>query len=69
MNEDLSHVTHTLLTQVDAGEVANRRLLNEIQSLKGNIRVYCRVRPALKKELSSSSSGAFAGAIVAGFQM
>lgn len=31
-------------------EVDRKRLLNEVQELKGNIRVFCRVRPNLKDE-------------------
>ncbi|KAG2621277.1 hypothetical protein PVAP13_3NG247400 [Panicum virgatum] len=34
----------------------NRKLYNQIQDLKGNIRVYCRVRPFLPGQISSSSS-------------
>ncbi len=29
-----------------ATQEENRRLYNEVQDLKGNIRVFCRVRPA-----------------------
>ncbi|KAL6638395.1 hypothetical protein ACP70R_023890 [Stipagrostis hirtigluma subsp. patula] len=34
----------------------NRKLYNQIQDLKGNIRVYCRVRPFLPGQISSTSS-------------
>ncbi|KAF0896475.1 hypothetical protein E2562_024336 [Oryza meyeriana var. granulata] len=34
----------------------NRKLYNQIQDLRGNIRVYCRVRPFLPGKVSSSSS-------------
>ncbi|TVU49894.1 hypothetical protein EJB05_01234 [Eragrostis curvula] len=34
----------------------NRKLYNQIQDLKGNIRVYCRVRPFLPGQISSSST-------------
>ncbi|PNT62986.1 kinesin-like protein KIN-14P [Brachypodium distachyon] len=34
----------------------NRKLYNQLQDLKGNIRVYCRVRPFLPGKVSSSSS-------------
>lgn len=34
----------------------NRKLYNEIQDLKGNIRVYCRVRPFLPGQTNSSTS-------------
>lgn len=35
-------------------ETLRRKLHNELQDLKGNIRVYCRVRPVLPKEITSS---------------
>ncbi|KAE8803193.1 kinesin-4-like [Hordeum vulgare] len=34
----------------------NRKLYNQVQDLRGNIRVYCRVRPFLPGKVSSSSS-------------
>ncbi|XP_072953882.1 kinesin-like protein KIN-14Q [Typha angustifolia] len=34
----------------------NRRLYNQVQDLKGNIRVYCRVRPFLPGEQNSAST-------------
>ncbi|KAK8931113.1 Kinesin-4 [Platanthera zijinensis] len=46
MLKDLIDVTenyHTVLAE-------NRKLFNELQELKGNIRVYCRVRPFLLEE-------------------
>ncbi|KAG1338750.1 kinesin-like protein KIN-14F [Cocos nucifera] len=35
----------------------NRKLYNQVQDLKGSIRVYCRVRPFLAGQLSSSTIG------------
>ncbi|KAL6902279.1 hypothetical protein ACP4OV_005155 [Aristida adscensionis] len=35
----------------------NRRLYNQVQDLKGSIRVYCRVRPFLPGQVSSSTVG------------
>ncbi|XP_008807759.2 LOW QUALITY PROTEIN: kinesin-like protein KIN-14F [Phoenix dactylifera] len=35
----------------------NRKLYNQVQDLKGSIRVYCRVRPFLPGQLSSSTIG------------
>ncbi|XP_020589107.1 kinesin-like protein KIN-14F isoform X2 [Phalaenopsis equestris] len=35
----------------------NRRLYNQVQDLKGSIRVYCRVRPFLPGQMSSSNVG------------
>lgn len=37
-------------------EMVRRKLHNMVQELKGNIRVFCRVRPVLTSDLSSSSS-------------
>ncbi len=38
--------------KVQSGETLRRKLHNEVQELKGNIRVFCRVRPLLTSELS-----------------
>ncbi|PNT75807.1 hypothetical protein BRADI_1g38040v3 [Brachypodium distachyon] len=39
----------------------NRKLFNEVQELKGNIRVYCRIRPFLPREARKSSTIEFIG--------
>ena len=39
-----------------AEETIRRKLHNQIQELKGNIRVFCRVRPALSHEVSDDAS-------------
>ncbi|EFJ12333.1 hypothetical protein SELMODRAFT_124154 [Selaginella moellendorffii] len=39
----------------------NRKLYNEVQDLKGNIRVYCRVRPLLSGDLSRRTTVEFIG--------
>lgn len=39
------------------GEMVRRKLHNMVQELKGNIRVFCRVRPVLPHELASPSTG------------
>ena len=39
--------------RIFAGEQARRKMHNIIQELKGNIRVYCRVRPLLPSEVVS----------------
>ncbi|KAJ1657844.1 kinesin-like nuclear fusion protein [Dispira simplex] len=38
-------------------ETVRRRLHNTIQELKGNIRVFCRVRPVLRSDLGTESDG------------
>ena len=38
-----------------AEETIRRKLHNQIQELKGNIRVFCRVRPALPHEAADDS--------------
>ncbi|CDY46382.1 BnaC04g33010D [Brassica napus] len=39
----------------------NRRLYNEVQELKGNIRVYCRIRPFLKGQNKKETSIEYTG--------
>ncbi|KAF8380237.1 hypothetical protein HHK36_027719 [Tetracentron sinense] len=52
-SEEFNHLGAKLKELADAAEnyhmvlVENRRLYNEVQDLKGNIRVYCRIRPFL----------------------
>ncbi|KAI8834352.1 testis kinesin-like protein KIFC1 [Chytriomyces cf. hyalinus JEL632] len=41
-----------LESDIRSGEVARRRLHNMVQELKGNVRVFCRIRPPLKSEQS-----------------
>lgn len=43
--------------EVQEGEALRRRLHNTIQELKGNIRVFCRVRPAGSSEGSEVAPG------------
>uniref|UniRef100_I1NRK4 Kinesin motor domain-containing protein n=1 Tax=Oryza glaberrima TaxID=4538 RepID=I1NRK4_ORYGL len=51
--DEISNIGHDLKGLVDAAEnyhkvlAENQKLFNEVQELKGNIRVYCRVRPFL----------------------
>jgi kinesin family protein C1 len=39
-----------------AEETIRRKLHNQIQELKGNIRVFCRVRPALAHEMAEGAA-------------
>lgn len=53
--EEVSSLKDTVAQQKDelyAGEMERRRLHNTIQELKGNIRVFCRVRPLVNGGLS-----------------
>ncbi|XP_072959535.1 kinesin-like protein KIN-14M isoform X1 [Typha angustifolia] len=55
-SEELNSMGQRLKVLTDAAEnyyatlAENRRLFNEVQELKGNIRVYCRIRPFLAGE-------------------
>lgn len=40
----------TLEQEFHTGELVRKRLHNQVQELKGNIRVFCRVRPLLKQD-------------------
>uniref|UniRef100_A0A8C6VU29 Kinesin-like protein n=1 Tax=Nothobranchius furzeri TaxID=105023 RepID=A0A8C6VU29_NOTFU len=54
--EEVRTLKETVVEQKDelhAGEMERRRLHNMIQELKGNIRVFCRVRPLVDGGLSS----------------
>ncbi|KAE9134853.1 hypothetical protein PF010_g2294 [Phytophthora fragariae] len=46
--------TAFLEQRIFSAEAVRRSLHNKVMELKGNIRVFCRVRPALQHELSSS---------------
>lgn len=56
-NEEKLEIVAALETQAREDAAVRRRLHNEVQELKGNIRVYCRVRPLLGHELESPTSG------------
>uniref|UniRef100_A0A1A8UUL0 Kinesin-like protein n=1 Tax=Nothobranchius furzeri TaxID=105023 RepID=A0A1A8UUL0_NOTFU len=56
LKEEVRSLKETVVEQKDelhAGEMERRRLHNMIQELKGNIRVFCRVRPLVDGGLSS----------------
>jgi kinesin family protein C1 len=46
----------TLEEEARTAEMLRRKLHNTIQELKGNIRVFCRVRPLLSSEIAASAS-------------
>ncbi|KAI9091492.1 P-loop containing nucleoside triphosphate hydrolase protein [Phlyctochytrium arcticum] len=52
---DAQALAQTLESKVREEETMRRKLHNTIQELKGNIRVFCRVRPPLQGELSDKS--------------
>jgi kinesin family protein C1 len=41
-----------LMNELDKSELHRKRLHNYIQNLRGNLRVYCRVKPNVKKSLN-----------------
>ncbi|XP_037119812.1 kinesin-like protein KIFC1 [Syngnathus acus] len=49
----LRETTARLEDELHAGEMERRRLHNTVQELKGNIRVFCRVRPLVEGGLSN----------------
>ncbi|MED6156592.1 hypothetical protein PIB30_015905 [Stylosanthes scabra] len=65
--EDFKYFGTKLKTLADAAEnyhvvlAENRKLYNEVQDLKGNIRVYCRIRPFLPGQNQNHSTIEFAG--------
>lgn len=48
---ELSNKVVTMEDKITEGETARRLLHNQVQELKGNIRVFCRVRPLLPAEV------------------
>ncbi|KAJ1977068.1 kinesin-like nuclear fusion protein [Dimargaris verticillata] len=53
---DSHSLTADLEARIRDEETIRRRLHNTIQELKGNIRVFCRVRPVLPSDMSESSA-------------
>ena len=51
--EDAERKVQQLEQDLQEAEMSRRRLHNMVQELKGNIRVFCRVRPPLPSELTS----------------
>ncbi|XP_020271774.1 kinesin-like protein KIN-14C isoform X2 [Asparagus officinalis] len=65
--EEMTNFGVKLKVLVDAAEnyhtiqAENRRLFNEVQELKGNIRVFCRIRPFLPGQKRKSTSVDYVG--------
>ncbi|KAL6845144.1 hypothetical protein ACP4OV_024639 [Aristida adscensionis] len=65
--DEISSIGHNLKGLVDAAEnyhrvlAENQKLFNEVQELKGNIRVYCRVRPFLPGQDGKSTTVDYIG--------
>ena len=53
--EDAEQKVQQLEQDLQDAEMSRRRLHNMVQELKGNIRVFCRVRPVLPSELTGES--------------
>ena len=53
--EDAEQKAKQLEQDLQVAEMSRRRLHNMVQELKGNIRVFCRVRPVLPFELAGES--------------
>ena len=51
--EDAQQKVQQLEQDLQEAEMSRRRLHNMVQELKGNIRVFCRVRPVLPSELTA----------------
>jgi kinesin family member C2/C3 len=48
--EDLNHEAFNLKTKYLKELRERKKLFNQLQEIRGNIRVFCRVRPLLKTE-------------------
>ncbi|XP_062221024.1 kinesin-like protein KIN-14C isoform X2 [Phragmites australis] len=65
--DEISNIGHDLKGLVDAADnyhrvlAENQKLFNEVQELKGNIRVYCRVRPFLPGQDGKSTTVDYIG--------
>ncbi|KAJ1285356.1 hypothetical protein BS78_03G273000 [Paspalum vaginatum] len=65
--DEISNIGHDLKGLVDAADnyhkvlAENQKLFNEVQELKGNIRVYCRVRPFLSGQDPKSTTVDYIG--------
>ncbi|THU87116.1 kinesin-domain-containing protein [Dendrothele bispora CBS 962.96] len=63
--EEESQKNAALNWEAKENEALRRKLHNTVQELKGNIRVFCRVRPVLPSDLSGILGGSSAGTSVA----
>lgn len=66
-SEEFNHLGVKLKGLIDAAEnyhnvlAENRKLYNEVQDLKGNIRVYCRIRPFLPGQSQKQTTMEYVG--------
>ncbi|KAF8751415.1 hypothetical protein HU200_012091 [Digitaria exilis] len=66
-SDEISNIGHDLKGLVEAADnyhkvlAENQKLFNEVQELKGNIRVYCRVRPFLPGQDGKTSTVDYIG--------
>ncbi|RDB15928.1 Kinesin-like protein klpA [Hypsizygus marmoreus] len=59
LGEDLKKEVEEAKKEVREGEAVRRRLHNMVQELKGNIRVFCRVRPVLPSDAEEEANMVF----------
>ncbi|KAG5651079.1 hypothetical protein H0H81_009967 [Sphagnurus paluster] len=57
--EEAERVAEERRIEVREGEIVRRKLHNMVQELKGNIRVFCRVRPVLPSDSDEEANMAF----------
>jgi kinesin family member C1 len=62
--EQAQKTIEDLREEVIEGETIRRKLHNTVQELKGNIRVFCRVRPLLQSDVSDLSSSGSSGSVL-----
>lgn len=60
--ESSAQTTAQLKQEAREAEMMRRKLHNMVQELKGNIRVFCRIRPVLSSDFPSSVSGSSSSA-------
>ena len=56
LTEEQRTIIDSLRLELSDGEIERRQLHNEVMELRGNIRVYCRLRPMLGNEVHNDST-------------